>query len=609
MKKFIVKILVLTMILSLFAGFSTYAANDISGHWGEEVISKWIEAGKIKGYEDGSFKPNNNMTRAEFATLLSSVINIRIAEYPEFPFSDVKEGDWYYESIRKLLALQVVAPSDNFYPDSFITRQDVMTMAGRAFYYTSTETAVLEKFADYSEISDYAKEFVAALVEAGSVSGYEDNTLRPLNNITRAECVKILDGFGVVKDPYSLGGIMDRIYEQIDEELPNTMQMEINKENSEYFIGIPEMDFEEAIACEPMMGSIAHSICLIKVKDGTDIEKVKAEIKEKVNPRKWICVGVDREDVIVINKGNIILLVIDQIAPKKFEEAFLKINVEKLPPIEPDSNNMISYNGMYMDYIGEMRPAGVQKTAEKIEKIANKYQNNRVFYSVIPSKSYFLNNSLKNPFDYQGMFSILKSTVKSAEYIDVTNTLTLNDYYITDPHFKQDRLGLFVNKLGEKMGFNIDISKNTYVYVPWFVGQHSAKVPGIMGESINYMTNSHINNTVVTNIMGDPSTLVYNEEKLSSASPYDFFLSGPAPIKVLKNTNAPETNRLIIFNDSYSCTVAPLLTEHYNEIVLIDLRYVADILIENYVWVGNADILFLYNEQIINNGEMLKVIG
>ena len=66
MKKFIVEILVLTMVLSLFAGFSTYAANDISGHWGEEVISKWNEEEKIKGYDDGSFKPNNNIQSATF---------------------------------------------------------------------------------------------------------------------------------------------------------------------------------------------------------------------------------------------------------------------------------------------------------------------------------------------------------------------------------------------------------------------------------------------------------------------------------------------------------------------------------------------------------------
>ena len=329
MKKILSLILALTFVVTAFAGISVFAAKDVEGHWAESIILKWMDAGKIKGYEDGSFKPNNNMTRAEFVTLLSSVEKRGVVEYPEFPYTDVSESDWYYEAVKKLQALQVLAPSEKFNPQSLITRQDVMTMVGRAFGYISMSDEAIKKFGDFEEISDYAKEYVSALVEAECVSGYEDNTIRPKNNITRAECVKILDGFNLVKDPYSLGGIMDRIYEKIESELPNTMQMEITKETSEYYLGIPEMEFEEAIASEPMMGSIAHSICLVKVKEGSDIEKIKAEIKEKVNPRKWICVGVDKEDVIVINKGNVILLVIDQIAPNEFKAAFEAIDVER----------------------------------------------------------------------------------------------------------------------------------------------------------------------------------------------------------------------------------------------------------------------------------------
>ena len=329
MKKLLSLILAVSMVLTIFAGLSVSAAKDVDSHWAKDIVLKWMEAGKIKGYEDGSFKPDNNMTRAEFATVLASVIDINIAQHPEFPFTDVKETDWFYEPVRKLLALQVAAPSDNFNPQSLITRQDVMTMAGRAFYYSSDSEDAIKSFKDFADIADYAKEFVSALVEAKCVGGYEDNTLRPKNNITRAECVKILDGFNVVKDPYSLGGIMDRLYEGVNAELPNTMQMEITKETSAYYLGIENMEFEEAVASEPMMGSIAHSICLVKVKEGTDVEKVKAEIKEKVDPRKWICVGVEREDVIVVNKGNIILLIIDQIAPEEFKDSFEKLEVER----------------------------------------------------------------------------------------------------------------------------------------------------------------------------------------------------------------------------------------------------------------------------------------
>ena len=122
---------------------------------------------------------------------------------------------------------------------------------------------------------------------------------------------------------------MDRIYEKVDTQLPNTMVVPIEKENSAYFLGIENMEFEEAYASEPMIGSIAHSICLVKGQEGSDVEKIMQDIKDSVNPRKWICVGVPKEDVIVVNQDNIILLVIDQIAPLKFKEAFLGLNVKK----------------------------------------------------------------------------------------------------------------------------------------------------------------------------------------------------------------------------------------------------------------------------------------
>lgn len=325
MKKMLSFLLAVTMMFSL----TTYAASDISGHWAESIVEKWIEAGKIKGYEDGSFKPDNNMTRAEFATVLASAIDMNIAEYSEHKFIDVSKDDWYYENVKKLVTLNVVAPADNFNPESLITRQDVFTMAGRAFYTLSQDYEVLDAFSDKDMISEYAKEYVAGLIEEKILSGYEDGTLKPLSFITRAECIKILDGFNIVKDPYSLAGIMDRIYDGVTEALPNTMTMEITKENSEYYLGIPDMEFEEGIASEPMMGSIAHSICLVKVKEGTDIEELKSEIKEKVDPRKWICVGVEREEVLVESKGNYILLIIDQIAPEEFKESFLKLELER----------------------------------------------------------------------------------------------------------------------------------------------------------------------------------------------------------------------------------------------------------------------------------------
>ena len=94
----------------------------------------------------------------------------------------------------------------------------------------------------------------------------------------------------------SLSEIMDEIYSKVTSEMPFRYDYVIAKESTSYYFGVENMDIEEALASESMM-STAHSVCLARVKDGTDIEALKKEIKVKVNPRKWIWVGVEPDNV------------------------------------------------------------------------------------------------------------------------------------------------------------------------------------------------------------------------------------------------------------------------------------------------------------------------
>lgn len=112
----------------------------------------------------------------------------------------------------------------------------------------------------------------------------------------------------------SLESLMDKVYKDLPKDQTPMMleNHEITEDNIEYYLGSPDIEYEEALASESGIGSIAHSVVLVRVKDDADIEKVKDTIKEKVDPRKWICVGVEREDLIVKNKGNLIILIIEE---------------------------------------------------------------------------------------------------------------------------------------------------------------------------------------------------------------------------------------------------------------------------------------------------------
>ena len=604
---------VLTVFALLFGSFSAFgaSASDIGGHWAGDIIAKWIDAEKINGYPDGTFKPDNPVTRAEFVQILYNVLPDRaVAEETDHTFTDVSEGDWYYESVMALLQLGIVAEGETFEPESYITRQDAMTMIGRAFYVRGLDTAAVEGFADYGEISDYALDYIAGLVEQGLVGGYEDNTIRPLAQITRAESVKILDGLDLVHDKNSLEGIMERINDGVEEQIPMVANITITDENAEYYLGLKNLDgIEEALASEAMIGSIAHSVCLVRAAEGTDVEALKEEIRTSVNPRKWICVGVERDEVIVENRGNLILMVIDQTNPQAYLDSFMALDLsEEKPVLVPDENDLLYTDGYYLDYIGELRPQSVENFANKVESLVAQYMQNStgIYYAVAPSKNYFVNDRVQTPFDYDQMLSILSENITSAQYINLFDTLTLEDYYKTDPHWRQERLQKTVDRLGESLGFTTDLSTYQANTVEGFIGQHGHDKENFPSEDLVYLTNDAINNAVVDNMQEPDFKQVYNLDKLSSSSPYDVFLSGPTPLETITNNNAETDKELIIFRDSSTSSLAPLLIENYKTITLVDIRYMMSAMLGDYVNFDGKDVLFLYGEQVINFSEMLR---
>ena len=593
----------------LSSSMSAYAVNDISNHWAKDYIEKFIDAGVINGYEDDTFRPNNNMTRAEFATVLSKLL-----DDPSVPtdhrYTDVPESAWYFDAVQKLCTLQIISEDEKFNPQNNITREQVMVMLARATRLTATDTSVVNKFSDANTISDYALDAVAAFVENGYTNGYQDGTIRPKNNITRAECVKLIDSLNLVPDANSLEGIMKSIYEGVEFETPATAITTITADNVEYYLGLKTIDgIEEAIASEPMMSSSAHSVCLVRVKDGTDVTKMMNDIKENVNPQKWICVGVDPENVMVTNKGNLILLVMDNTNPQGIIDSFNALELDGETEEKPEedkpivnADGLIQYNDFYMDSMGTINTEYVTNFTNKVESVCKEYLSgaSNIYYAVIPSKQYFINDKVENPFDYTSMMNIIRSGITSAKEIDLTGTLELDDYLKTDPHWKQEGLQGVLDALGETMGFTVDLSTFTKNSVPNFTGQHGYNKENFAHETMTYLTNEAIDNATVDNFQDKDFTKVYNTAKLETATPYDMFLSGSTPLLTITNDSAKSDKELVMFRDSYACSLAPLLIENYKTITLVDLRYMASSLLPQYVDFTGKDVLFMYNDQIIN---------
>lgn len=122
----------------------------------------------------------------------------------------------------------------------------------------------------------------------------------------------------------SLEEIIAKTYETTELEFPEFMNQPLTKENQAYMLGVDTFDFIEGIASEPMMTSQAHSVVLFTVDEDSDIESIKADIKANVDGRKWICVGVEPENIIVDNVGNMIVLIMDEQA-EAIHDAFIQV--------------------------------------------------------------------------------------------------------------------------------------------------------------------------------------------------------------------------------------------------------------------------------------------
>ena len=172
---------------------------DIEGYWGATYVDFLYNAGITTGYADGTFRPNQNITRAQFAVMLYRYLGLDESLYAEveLPFADLdKIGEYAIPAIKALYTEGVINGSTGadgklyFNPNNALTRAQAATMIGRtqAKGYASVDLS----FTDASKIPSYAQFYIRTMAAQGIISGYADGTFRPNSNITRGQMAKIL---------------------------------------------------------------------------------------------------------------------------------------------------------------------------------------------------------------------------------------------------------------------------------------------------------------------------------------------------------------------------------------------------------------------------------
>ena len=262
-----------------------------------------------------------------------------------------------------------------------------------------------------------------------------------------------------------------------------------------------------------------------------------------------------------------------------------------------NENNGLAVKNDYIakveqDFTPELLEYSIGRLQYVYEKFLKENGGNK-YVALIPDKNYFFAKDYGYPSpDYEKLAEQVKNALNGMEYIDLFGELELTDYYRTDTHWSQDKIGAVADKLAQAMGaadrINSEYTENTlYPFKGVYYGQ-SALLP--KPDTIVYLTNEILD-----------SCTVYDFEKFEGNDGYDFFLSGTKALLRIDNPNATTDKELIIFRDSFGSSLSPLLAEGYKSVYLVDIRYVVPDLLDRLIDFENKDVLFLYSALILNS--------
>ena len=168
---------------------SPLLASDYENHWAKDAIERWQDKGVVKGYEDGTFKPKQAITRAELAKIIVEIFGLSNTSHA-VKYADVAENAWYAPYVAEVSSAGIMNDSgDKFNPNVAATREEAAYAIAMAYKVSGGNA----DFKDSDDISNWAAEKVGALAANGYVNGRNDGKFAPKDSLTRADVITMID--------------------------------------------------------------------------------------------------------------------------------------------------------------------------------------------------------------------------------------------------------------------------------------------------------------------------------------------------------------------------------------------------------------------------------
>lgn len=270
-------------------------------------------------------------------------------------------------------------------------------------------------------------------------------------------------------------------------------------------------------------------------------------------------------------------------------------------------------HGIYLQGGGAFRMDGplqekqVRHAAAVFSAVQEKYfPSLPAHYVIVPDKNAKAETS-RPRLDTETMRGIVREALPGMTEIDIWDLLSADDYYKTDPHWRQERLLPVAAAICEALGADAPGTFTEKALSPFYGAYYGQAALPMAPDTLTYLESADTKAAEVTGPELDGAQPVYRPELLDGTDGYDVFLSGAQAVLTVTSPNVHNGRHLVLFRDSFGSSLAPLLLGSFERITLVDLRYISAARLTDYADLSDAtDVLYLCSTAVWNNGGTLR---
>jgi hypothetical protein len=287
----------------------------------------------------------------------------------------------------------------------------------------------------------------------------------------------------------------------------------------------------------------------------------------------------------------------------------LKIWFEETVLGKQDISGLFSEESHIFKIIDYKSIAELERFVAYVQNLKEDYFNdNKIYYVHIPDKTLYSGREQLIQIESETE-AFLKENLQGLSFVSISNKLSLQNFYSTDTHWRQETLHPIVKEILEGIGVQVQCDEKDFIIKthPSFLGVLYGQLPSHReDEALIYLDHPNFQTYSIYDYEKGFIEM-YDESKLSGLDAYDVYLSGASPILEITNPHAKTDKELIVFRDSFGSSILPLLSFNYAKIIAVDTRYVTSShLADTIDFSKDQDVLFLYSSGIVHNFETLR---